>query len=198
MLGTGQVRDLFLNGLFLMALVMGGLARWHAGLGSTRFPHWPLAPGTPDLVPDLVPKYVVTVGTRWYLLGLAAAPLYQRVPTSPNSHKHNQDSNSLGGTIKPQVTGLSSPISSANSGYKCLWAEGGCEVKAQLRGGVDARAWLRSTPCCPQSSWARLVARSNPVSPIAFQPEVAEYSQSQGQEWSPGEVINYLVQDWVL
>jgi len=30
-----------------------------------------------DLVPDLVPKYLVTVGTRWYLLGLAAAPLYQ-------------------------------------------------------------------------------------------------------------------------
>jgi hypothetical protein len=52
----------------------------------------------PDLVPDLVPKYMVTVGTRWYLLGLAAAPLYQRVPTSPNSHKHFQDSNSLGGT----------------------------------------------------------------------------------------------------
>jgi hypothetical protein len=57
----------------------------------------------PDLVPDLVPKYMVTVDTRWYLLGLAAAPLYQRVPTSPNSHKHFQDSNSLGGTIKPQV-----------------------------------------------------------------------------------------------
>ena len=51
-----------------------------------------------DLVPDLVPKYMVTVSTRWDLLGLAAAPLYQRVPTSPNSHKHNQDSNSLGGT----------------------------------------------------------------------------------------------------
>ncbi len=50
----------------------------------------------PDLVPDLVPKYMVTVDTRWYLLGLAAAPLYQRVPTSPNSHKHFQDSNSLG------------------------------------------------------------------------------------------------------
>ena len=57
----------------------------------------------PDLVPDLVPKYLVTVGTRWYLLGLAAAPLYQRVPTSPNSHKHFRDSNSLGGTTKPQV-----------------------------------------------------------------------------------------------
>src|SRR5665648_744843 len=52
-----------------------------------------------DLVPDLVPKYLVTVGTRWYLLGVTAAPLYQRVPTSTNSHKHNQDSNSLGGTI---------------------------------------------------------------------------------------------------
>jgi len=58
-----------------------------------------------DLVPDLVPKYMVTVGTRWDLLGLTAAPLYQRVPIVTNSHKHNQDSNSLGGTIKPQVRG---------------------------------------------------------------------------------------------
>jgi len=56
------------------------------------------ARGPPDLVPDLVPKYMVTVGTRWDLLGLTAALPYQRVPTSPNSHKHNQDSNSLGGT----------------------------------------------------------------------------------------------------
>ena len=79
----------------------------------------------PKLLPDLLPKYLVTVGTRWYLLGLAAAPLYQRVPTSPNSHKHFQDSNSLGGTTKPQVRGLTSPISSAKSGYKCLRAEGG-------------------------------------------------------------------------
>ena len=52
----------------------------------------------PGLVPDLVPKYLVTVGTRWYLLGLAAALEYQRVPSSPNSHKHYRDSNSLGGT----------------------------------------------------------------------------------------------------
>ena len=40
-----------------------------------------------DLVPDLVPKYLVTVGTRWYLLGLAAAPLYQRVPTRAMSRQ---------------------------------------------------------------------------------------------------------------
>ena len=51
-----------------------------------------------ELLPDLLPKYLVLVGTRWDLLGLAAAPLYQRVPTSPNSHKHFRDSNSLGGT----------------------------------------------------------------------------------------------------
>jgi hypothetical protein len=37
-----------------------------------------------DLVPDLVPVYMVTVGTRWYLLGLTAAQQYQRAPTSPN------------------------------------------------------------------------------------------------------------------
>jgi len=42
------------------------------------------AAAPPDLSPDLSPKYMVTVGTRWYLLGLAAAPLDQRVPTSPN------------------------------------------------------------------------------------------------------------------
>ncbi|GEM_PF-7024420 len=54
------------------------------------------------------------------------------IPTSPNSHKHIQDSNVLGGTIKPQVSGLSSPISSLRSGYKCLWTEGGCEVKVML------------------------------------------------------------------
>jgi hypothetical protein len=109
------------------------------------------------LVPDLVPKYLVTVGTRWYLLGLAVAPLYQRVPTSPNSHKHFQDSNSLGGTIRPQVRGLSSPISSVKSGYKCLWAEGGCEVKAQLRGGVDASLQPNSSPLCPESASTELL-----------------------------------------
>jgi hypothetical protein len=102
----------------------------------------------PDLSPDLSPKYMVLVGTRWYLLGLAAAPLYQRVPRSPNSHKHNQDSNSLGGTIKPQVTGLSSPISRVESGYKCLVAESECGVKAQLGGGVDAFVRPNSSPCC--------------------------------------------------
>ena len=62
-----------------------------------------------ELSPDLSPKYLVTVGTRWYLLGLAAAPLYQRVPTSPNSHKHYRDSNSLGGTRthqRPAYAGL--------------------------------------------------------------------------------------------
>ena len=111
------------------------------------------APGTPDLVPDLVPKYMVTIGTRWYLLGLAAAPLYQRVPTSPNSHKHNQDSNSLGGTTFSQVRGLSSPISSVNSGYKCLWAEGWRGVKAQLRGGVDAFMRPNSSPLCVESAF---------------------------------------------
>ena len=69
-----------------------------------------------DLSPDLSPKYMVTVGTRWYLLGLTAAPLYQRVPMSPNSHKHNQDSNSLGGTTKPQVKDLKFPVACIKSG----------------------------------------------------------------------------------
>jgi|GEM_PF-6385410 len=34
----------------------------------------------PDLVPDLSLKYMVLVGTRWYLLGRTAALPYQRVP----------------------------------------------------------------------------------------------------------------------
>jgi hypothetical protein len=80
----------------------------------------------------------VTVGTRWDLLGLAAAPLYQRVPTSPNSHKHFWDSNSLGGTTFSQVRGLSSPISRVKSGYTCLRAEGGGRANGQVRGGLDA------------------------------------------------------------
>jgi len=104
-------------------------------------------------VPDLVPKYMVTVGTRWDLLGLAAAPLYQRVPIVTNSHKHNQDSNSLGGTTFPQVTGLSSPISSAKSGYKCLWDEGGRRVKAQLRWRVGAFMRPNRSPLCPESAF---------------------------------------------
>jgi len=106
----------------------------------------------PDLSPDLSPKYLVTVGTRWYLLGLTAALEYQRVPSSPNSHKHYRDSNSLGGTIKPQVRGLSSPISSLNSGYKCLAAESGRGAKAQLRGCVDALMRPNSSPFCPESA----------------------------------------------
>jgi len=72
---------------------------------------------------------MVTVGTRWYLLGLAAAPLYQRVPTSPNSHKHNQDSNSLGGTIKPQVKGLKFPVACLKSGTKSRPSEGQTQGK---------------------------------------------------------------------
>jgi len=38
----------------------------------------------PDLSPDLSPKYLVTVGTRWYLLGLTAALEYQQVPSNTN------------------------------------------------------------------------------------------------------------------
>jgi len=80
-----------------------------------------------DLLPDLLPKYLVLVGTRWYLLGLTAAPLYQRVPTRPNSHKHNQDSNSLGGTIKPQVRGLKFPVACLKSGIRSCRSEGYAE-----------------------------------------------------------------------
>ena len=105
----------------------------------------------PELLPDLLPKYMVLVGTRWYLLGLAAALEYQRVPSSPNSHKHYRDSNSLGGTTFSQVRGLSSPISSVRSGYKCLWAERGRGVKAQLRGGADAFMRPDNSPLCSQN-----------------------------------------------
>jgi hypothetical protein len=85
--------------------------------------------GAVDLVPDLVPKYMVTVGTRWYLLGLAAAPPYQRVPIVTNSHKHNQDSNSLGGTIYPQVRDLRIPEACLKSGTKSCRSEGHAEGK---------------------------------------------------------------------
>jgi len=105
-----------------------------------------------DLVPDLVPKYMVTVGTRWDLLGLAAAPLCQRVPTSPNSHKHNQDSNSLGGTRLLQARGLSGPISSVKSGHNCLRAGSGCGGKPQLRGHADALLQHVSSPCCSKAA----------------------------------------------
>ena len=112
-----------------------------------------------DLVPDLVPKYMVTVGTRWYLLGLAAALPYQRVPTSPNSHKHNQDSNSLGGTIKPQVRSLSGPISRVKSGHKCLAAQSGCGVKAQLREGQTSSRSSVAVPVAHSPIWACLVVQ---------------------------------------
>ena len=94
----------------------------------------------PDLSPDLSPKYMVTVGTRWYLLGLAAAPLYQRVPTSPNSHKHFQDSNSLGGTTKPQVTGLKFPVVCLESGDKA------CPSERHAAGKAAGQRPFRSIP----------------------------------------------------
>ena len=97
----------------------------------------------PDLVPDLVPKYMVTVGTRWYPLGLAAAPLYQRVPTSPNSHKHNQDSNSLGGTKFSQVRGLKFPVACLKSGTKSRsperYVEGKSAAQRQFRRNLGAQ-----------------------------------------------------------
>ena len=91
-------------------------------------------------MPDLVPKYMVTVGTRWYLLGLTAAPLYQRVPTSPNSHKHFQDSNSLGGTTKPQVTGLKFPVVCLESGDKA------CPSERHAAGKAAGQRPFRSIP----------------------------------------------------
>ena len=88
----------------------------------------------PDLLPDLLPKYMVTVGTRWYLLGLAAAPLYQRVPIVTNSHKHNQDSNSLGGTIKPQVRGRVLPDFEREIGHQIVPFARHAEDKAAAQG----------------------------------------------------------------
>ena len=107
----------------------------------------------PDLVPDLVPKYMVTIGTLWDLLGLAAAPLYYRVPIVTHGHQHNQDSKSLGGTIYPQVTGLSGPISSVRSDHKCLWAGSGRGLYTQLRGRADAVTWPKSIPFCPEPAF---------------------------------------------
>ena len=125
--------------------------RRRASYGSETPWVWPRLFGrdrVPELLPDLLPKYLVIVGTRWYLLGLAAALEYQRVPASPNSHKHFRDSNSLGGTIRPQARGLSSPISRVKSGYKYLAAESGREVQAQLRGCGEGGLKPRCNPCC--------------------------------------------------
>ena len=83
---------------------------------------------------------MVTVGTRWYLLGLAAAPLYQRVPTSPNSHKHFQDSNSLGGTTFSQVRGLKFPVVCLESGDKP------CSSERPAAGKAAAQRPFRSIP----------------------------------------------------
>jgi len=87
-----------------------------------------------DVSPDLSPKYMVLVGTRWYLLGRTAAPPYQRVPIVTNSHKHNQDSNSLGGTIKPQVRDLKFPFACLKSGTKSCRPERRAEGKAAAQG----------------------------------------------------------------
>ena len=94
---------------------------------------------------------MVLVGTRWYLLGLAAAPLYQRVPTSPNSNKHNQDSNSLGGTMKPQVTGLKFPVACLKSGTKSCPSEGKTEDKAAAQRPFRS-ILVPKNPCCCESA----------------------------------------------
>ncbi len=116
----------------------------------------------PNLLPDLLPKYMVLVGTRWDLLGRTDS---SAVPTSTNSHQHNQDSNSLGGTKFPQVRGLCSPISSAKSGYECLVSESGrgqgCSSEAVLRPSCSSGA----VPVAHSPLGFCLVAGSNPVSP---------------------------------
>ena len=163
-------------------------------VSSSNYATWPSSSrGTPpvrrrhsrwDPAPDLLPKYLVLVGTRWYLLGLAAAPLYQRVPTRPNSHKHFQDSNSLGGTRKPEVRGLSSPISSVKSGYKCLRAESGSGVKAQVRGCVDALMRPRSSvnAVCSQE-WKLCRARKDSGGLLSVQGIEHRKELLPGREW---------------
>jgi hypothetical protein len=94
----------------------------------------------PYLSPDLSPKYLVTVGTRWYLLGLTAALEYQRVPSSPNSHKHYRDSNSLGGTTFSQVRDLIVPESCSKSGTKIASLWGRVEDKAPAQSGCLCRS----------------------------------------------------------
>ena len=102
---------------------------------------------------------MVTVGTRWYLLGLTAAPPYQRVPTSPNQHKHNQVSNSLGGTTKPQVRGLFRPIWCPN-----LVPESRCPKPLRERSrsseGVSAALWCTGIPVARNHPGSRWTLRS--------------------------------------
>jgi len=112
-----------------------------------------------DFVPDLVPKYMVTIGTRWYLLGLAAAPPYQRVPIVTNSHKHNQDSNSLGGTIEPQVRGLRFPVACLKSGDNLRPSEGSAEGKVAAHRPFLPRFVAQESLLLRISARHRVVAR---------------------------------------
>ena len=88
---------------------------------------------SPDLVPDLVPVYMVTVGTRWYILGRTAAQPYQLVPTSTNEHKHYYDSNFLGGTT---INGR--PVCNTG-GSTCVFPHGDERAGVFERAGVCAR-----------------------------------------------------------
>jgi len=97
-------------------------------------------------------------------LAIGRTPLQKKSSRRASRPSPIRDSNSLGGTIKPQVRGLSGPISSVKSGHKCLRDESGCAVKAQLRGGVDALLQLGSSPFCSYP-WVCLLLASNPVSP---------------------------------
>ena len=104
--------------------------------------------------PDFVARFVAQIhGTYWYSLVPIGTRRSSAVPTSTNSHKHNQDSNSLGGTKFPQARGLSSPISRVKSGYKCLWAESGSGAKPQLRGCGGGLNAAKSIPFCPESAF---------------------------------------------
>jgi len=138
--------------------------------GSTETPRVWRGQGSWDclahLVPDLVPVYMVTVGTRWYLLGRTAAQPYQLVPTSTNEHKHYYDSNSLGGTIKPQVRGLFWSISGAKSVTKACPSEGHIVDKTAaqrpFRPQIVAQKSLLLRTGPRHRLVARFVARSHP------------------------------------
>jgi len=79
--------------------------------------------------PGLVPKYMVTVGTRWYLLGLTAAPPYQRVPIGTSTIRIRIPL----GAPKPQFRG-------------CVWPHlGPCAQRTAGCTGVDP---LREVTFC--------------------------------------------------
>jgi hypothetical protein len=104
------------------------------------------------IAPRFVARFVAQIhGDCWYSLVPIGTHRSSAVPTSPNSHKHNQDSNSLGGTTRPQVRGLKFPVSCMKSGDKSRPLEASPTTKPQLRVCFAPAQPPLSSPCCSRT-----------------------------------------------